>query len=433
MVKTSVIIPVYNTEKYLDQCLTSVLGQGQKDLEIVAVDDGSTDGSLKILERYADQYPNITLLKQENKKQGCARNEGLRKARGQYLLFLDSDDYIDSDTIEVCHHYAELYHLDAVLFDAKVFADGNLPAGFVMDSFDRRDIIKDVQRVYSGKKFLKEYMNFYPDTVSPCMMYISKEFLVKHKLHFLEQVFYEDEEFRFHLMLNAKRVMYLPRLFYNRRYRCDSTMTSEYSEEKHENFIYVINEMINDIQDSDKDEVAKTYIEKRFWMLVDRYKQLKEKSISERNLDRILQLLDHFWIRCEMPSDIEDVKFRLYFIQHLRSFVPEEWLKGAAEEAERQRFVLLGKSNLGDSNLKIGIFGKPEFIDRLLNGYRTYIGDVKASIITITDPECKQNNLDCIIVVSDSETERTYDKLKGLYENRIPVLRLADVSGNFLF
>ncbi len=433
MIKSSVIIPVYNTEKYLDQCLTSVLKQKHEEWEIIAIDDGSTDGSLKILENYACKYQNIAVLKQKNKKQGYARNRGLKESKGKYVLFLDSDDYIDDDAIEICYNHAERYDLDVVLFDAKVIVDGKMPDGFEIDSFDRRGIIKDIQKVYSGKEFLKQYMDFYPDTVSPCMMYISKDFLKRNKIYFLEGVFYEDEEFRFNLMLRAKRIMYIPRLFYNRRYRCDSTMTSGYSEEGHRDFTSVISGMINDIQDCDKDEVTKAYIKKRFWMLADRYKQLKEKNLSEKNIDQILALLSCFWKKCEMPSDIEDVKFRLYFIQHLKSFSTAERLKEAMEEAESQRFVLLSRADLSDFNARVGVWGTSEFIDRLLNGYKTHIGPVNASIIQITALKEKQKNLAYIIVVSDSKQERAFDKLKALYENKIPILRFADVDGNFLF
>ena len=158
MIKTSVIIPVYNTEKYLCECLESVLNQSQKELEIIAVDDGSTDCSLDILHRYKKLYSNIQVYSQENKRQGVARNNGLQQAKGEYIYFLDSDDTIDPETLEDCYKYAKEKNLDIVLFDSKVIIEGELPDGFQPDSFDRRKIVTEHKKIYTGIEFLERYM-----------------------------------------------------------------------------------------------------------------------------------------------------------------------------------------------------------------------------------------------------------------------------------
>ena len=98
--KVSVIIPVYNTEKYLRECMDSVINQTLKEIEIICVDDGSTDGSLEILKEYAKKDERITVITQENLHAGVARNAGLSVARGEYVHFLDSDDWVDLDTYE---------------------------------------------------------------------------------------------------------------------------------------------------------------------------------------------------------------------------------------------------------------------------------------------------------------------------------------------
>ena len=103
--KISVIIPVYNVEEYLCQCLESVIKQTLREIEIICIDDGSTDNSLKILQEYAQKDRRITVLKQENLHAGVARNAGLAVAKGEYIHFLDSDDWIDEET------YAKLYDL----------------------------------------------------------------------------------------------------------------------------------------------------------------------------------------------------------------------------------------------------------------------------------------------------------------------------------
>lgn len=96
----SVIVPVFNTERYLPECLDSLIGQSLRDIEIICVDDGSTDGSLGILRRYAEDDARIKVFSQRNSFAGVARNEGMRRALGEYIMFCDSDDYIASDALE---------------------------------------------------------------------------------------------------------------------------------------------------------------------------------------------------------------------------------------------------------------------------------------------------------------------------------------------
>ena len=104
--KTSVIVPVYNTEKYLDECIQSILRQTQKEVEIILVDDGSTDHSYEIMCHYAEQHTNVRIFQQENKKLGAARNLGMKYANGKYYFFLDSDDYIKENCLEELYdHY----------------------------------------------------------------------------------------------------------------------------------------------------------------------------------------------------------------------------------------------------------------------------------------------------------------------------------------
>ena len=114
-IKISVIIPVYNMEKYLGQCLESVLGQTLSGIQIICIDDGSTDNTHMILENYRSKYLNISVLYQNRKGAGDARNKGLEHARGEFVAFMDSDDYYASnDVLEVLYNYAVLYGVKAV-------------------------------------------------------------------------------------------------------------------------------------------------------------------------------------------------------------------------------------------------------------------------------------------------------------------------------
>ena len=113
----SIIIPVYNAEKYLSRCLDSVVNQTYKKLEIIVVDDGSTDNSRKILEKYKKRDNRIVLLYKDNGGQSSARNIGLKRAKGEYIGFVDSDDYIVDNMYEFLKNMIEQYHADIAMCD----------------------------------------------------------------------------------------------------------------------------------------------------------------------------------------------------------------------------------------------------------------------------------------------------------------------------
>ena len=100
MINVSIVIPVYNVEKYLKQCLESVVNQTLDKIEVICINDGSTDNSLNILKEYEKKYNNIIIIDQENKGPGFARNIGMKRASGKYIYFLDSDDYIELNAME---------------------------------------------------------------------------------------------------------------------------------------------------------------------------------------------------------------------------------------------------------------------------------------------------------------------------------------------
>ena len=116
MVKVSVIVPVYNVEKYIEKCLESLVNQTLKDIEIIVVNDGSPDNSQKIIDKYVQKYPKkIKSYIKENGGQGSARNFGLQKAEGEYIGYVDSDDYVELDMYEKLYNKAKKENLDIVI------------------------------------------------------------------------------------------------------------------------------------------------------------------------------------------------------------------------------------------------------------------------------------------------------------------------------
>lgn len=121
MPKVSVIVPVYNVEKYLEECLDSVLNQTFRDYEVICVNDGSTDSSAEILNDYATKYPRIRIINQENQGLSMARNNGVDAAKGEYIYFLDSDDFIHPQLLELTYAKAKQHNVPLVCFD--IFRD----------------------------------------------------------------------------------------------------------------------------------------------------------------------------------------------------------------------------------------------------------------------------------------------------------------------
>lgn len=120
-IKVSIIIPIYNVEEYLEECLVSALKQTLKEIEIICVNDGTPDRSMDIVNRYAKEDERIVIVEKENGGLSSARNAGLAVAKGEYVYFLDSDDYILEQTMEVLYGEASQNQLDNIYFDAESF------------------------------------------------------------------------------------------------------------------------------------------------------------------------------------------------------------------------------------------------------------------------------------------------------------------------
>ena len=123
--KVSVIVPVYNTEKYIERCLNSLLTQTFGDIEIIVINDGSTDKSMQVIERLAEEDSRIKVIEQTNQKQGAARNRGLEIAKGDFITFIDADDWVDIDYIDKMYHCIKKHDTDiAVASVIRIKASG---------------------------------------------------------------------------------------------------------------------------------------------------------------------------------------------------------------------------------------------------------------------------------------------------------------------
>ena len=234
--KVSVIIPAYNVEKYIKKCLESLLEQTYKNYEIIIVNDGSTDNTLNILKEYKKKYEFIELIDIKNHGQGYARNIALSKATGDYILFLDADDFIEKVTLQVAVERIEEDKSDLVLFDWKYYYEKTEEFKYVnTEEFFGKKILE-------GNEVLELFTIKHYFTVNKLY---SKKFLMENNIKYGEGYIYEDNPFWVKVVVNAKRVSLVHSPLYNVRINQDSTTKTKLDTDRHyKGFIKAVSEMI---------------------------------------------------------------------------------------------------------------------------------------------------------------------------------------------
>ncbi len=208
----SIIVPVYNVEKYLEKCLTSILKQTYSDFEIIAVNDGSSDNSLEILNSFKKIYSCLKVVSQENKGLGGARNTGILYSSGEYLIFIDSDDYIEPDMLEDVNRKLSTYDLDMLIFDWKRIREN----GQVIDFSSNKNFKKEFTLL------TKKQLAIMPP--SAVIRVCKKELFVNHKIFFPEKLWYEDFATSYKLVPFTNKAAYYKKPFYNYLQRDGSIM-----------------------------------------------------------------------------------------------------------------------------------------------------------------------------------------------------------------
>ena len=221
--KVSIIVPVYNVEEYLRECVDSLLGQTLKNIEILLIDDGSTDSSGAICDRYASEYSNVRVIHKTNGGQGAARNLGLSQTKGEYVYYMDSDDILELNALNVLYCEAEKNNLDVIMFSAECFGDSP-EINYNPDEYKRT---KHLHEVKNGEELFANLYNVREYYCSIPMRFFNRKYLIENEFVFPEHIIHEDEIFGFFSLIKAKRAKCIPDRFYKRRYRKGSTMTGK--------------------------------------------------------------------------------------------------------------------------------------------------------------------------------------------------------------
>lgn len=252
----TIVIPAYNVEEYIDECVESAIKQTYKNIEIIIINDGSTDNTKEKISKYTDEK--VKIFSKENEGLSATRNLGINKANGKYIYFLDSDDKMDLNLIEACVRAAEENNLDIVNFDGEIF-------------YDEENLIRKGDLIYNKSKYLKsevmtgrEYFklsnnkNVYSSMV--CLYFFKKSFLEENNLTFKKGILHEDELFTaVALILNCK-VKYINKVFFYRRIRRDSIMTSKKTLKNSNGYLEVAEDLTKIVQRLDLDNETRELV-----------------------------------------------------------------------------------------------------------------------------------------------------------------------------
>lgn len=317
--KISIIIPVYNVEEYLRECLDSVLGQTFQSIEIICVNDASTDNSLEILRAYQAIYSNISILSHEkNSGLSAARNTGLEKASGKYVMFVDSDDMILTNACEELYQMAEKYKTDIIYFNMKLLNEKG------DRSWTQNVKYNNHTEVLSGKEMFCNFVEEKGRKEQVWRQFFNRDFLGRHHISFYEGILHEDNLFSFLTAMKAERVFDINKEYYLYRQRAGSIMSAK-SNKRAESVFLILNEMYfywhtHEFSEREHKAIAALFhsLFRKFFQLrkdCDSNTQLMVGSYAEKLLYSLLdeKYKKYFWLSEEQLERLRCAKYIIVY------------------------------------------------------------------------------------------------------------------------
>lgn len=305
----SIVVPMYNVEKYIRRCLESLINQSKlDDVEILLINDGSQDSSREIAEDYAKKYPIIRIIDKENGGLSDARNVGIDAAKGKYILFVDSDDAIKSNTCEIFLEILMKHDYDIIACD------------FVRIEKNGKKYYKHSSKekiVKSGNDFLKTELQNKTMFMASWSYIYKKEFLDNEKLRFKKGILHEDEEFTPRALLAASRVLPLHFCFYN-YFINPNTITTKKNKLKNAEDLFAslreLEKIYSELEDNDlKKLLNNSLVEKYLYMF---YEARIPKSKRKRFVDKGLLYHKAIGTKNKIKVRLFTISPDLYLIFH---------------------------------------------------------------------------------------------------------------------
>ena len=300
--KLSVVIPVHNAENYLEQCLKSIISQNIHDIEIICINDGSTDNSLSILEQFAEKYKFIKIITQRNLGAGAARNAGIDNAKGEYIYFMDADDYLEKSALKNLLHSIEKYNADICIGNYTSFDN---ESGKIRYKVKTPAFIK--KEISHFSKF--DYMqNFFQITDSNVWTKLFKISLIKEKnIRFSETKSANDIFFNYAALFNAQKIVYCRKNIINYRSNLKSSLTLTNLNENIKNCFKNYNELYKYLKKQNTPQALKISLTQRLISSVSYYLKIASDNNNFRAIaDEIKTYKD--WLDDELLDNKEFTK-----------------------------------------------------------------------------------------------------------------------------
>lgn len=224
MTKVSIVVPLYNVERYVGACLQSLLDQTFVDFEVLCIDDGSTDSTWEVAQETVRGDGRFFFCQQSNAGQSAARNRGIALAKSEYLLFLDSDDSYDPCALELLVAQVETNDLDLLCFAAETYYENALLS---RTNYEQQSNRSDIDGVMTGEELYIRFEQTDSFRPSACLFMVARSLLNQRGISFKKGIIHEDLLLTMSVMPHARRAAFLNKPLYYRRMRPGSTMTSE--------------------------------------------------------------------------------------------------------------------------------------------------------------------------------------------------------------
>ena len=321
----SVIVPVYNVEKYLNKCIDSILNQTFKQVEIILVDDGSTDNSPIICDEYCSRYENIKVIHKENNRVSAARNEGIKIAIGKYIALVDSDDWIEPNMLEEMYNKAEEFQTDITMCDLKkvgIESEYTVSQPIREGYYDRSMIEAELFPCL----VMFENIEF-PPTISNCVCLFRREFLIENNLFYDEDIYYcEDSIFGSKAMYNADGFYYMKnRYFYNYFYNPNST-TATCNMKKWDSYL-IINQRLKEYFKDSKYDFSRQIKINMLYFTLNFLGEIKNSDLAlDKKRENSKQILNDVYVKnifknFKLPKINIKLKLLLILIKYKMNFL----------------------------------------------------------------------------------------------------------------
>ncbi len=412
--KISIIIPIYNREKYLNECLDSVLNQTLRELEIICIDDGSTDSSTEILRRYAKTDERIIVLRQEHSNAGQARNYGIDVATGKCIYFLDSDDVIsENNALEILYNLCEQENLDIAIFNYAYLDDksGNVHAG----NWVKRDRIPT--EIHSAEDV--QYSLFQLFGPMAWNKLYNRDFVNENRCRFQSIKRNNDMFFVYRSLALAKRMKYVDSVFLNYRINVAQSLQNTRNEDSCATiFLGVFRELYDVLKKYELEtKYKRTFLNAYISTVMDELEKNK-KFVNYKAIIEKVKVERDIYFECDKTSYIEgyweNLRRTEEFFNILNGNIDEYLFTKWRQEQQRNDVYTLPTTMI-ETSKKIVVYGAGTC-------GKAYVGQILASskweLVAIMDRRWECINWGCVpIYAPDYIKELEFDKVLIAIEN----------------